>query len=75
MDADRVRTNPGLGVAATSVMIIANDAEAPTAYLAKQKARKQMRGPRTSVCEQTFSGAQAVLNRCPQVVVNDTEIL
>ena len=34
-----------------------------------------MRGPGTSICEQTFSGAQAVLDRCPEVVIDDTEIL
>ncbi len=56
-------------------MIPANDTETRTTHLAKQKARKQMRSPRTSVGEQTFSSAQAVLNRRPEVAVNDTEIL
>ncbi len=56
-------------------MIPANDTEARTTHLAKQKARKQMRGPGTSMCEQTFSSTQAVLNRRPEIVVNDTEIL
>ena len=34
-----------------------------------------MRGPGTSMCEQKSSDAQAVLDRWPEVVVNDSEIL